>query len=160
MLLIKKYHSSSTICEKSQVDVFKITPTGSSQKRGMKNTLYTTGKCLVSSYRSQFSPKNVIFGLRELCTIENWIPLVLFFYTLFLTASCGRNFEDIDLRFFANCRRRMVVFFPYAISGHLLIILSWIENLKKDQFYQKTHFFVNIDHVFFWRPVFNVLLFL
>ena len=37
----KKYHSSSTICEKSQVDVFKITPTGSSQKRGIKNTVFS-----------------------------------------------------------------------------------------------------------------------
>ena len=34
----------------------------------------------------------------------------VFFYDTFLTSSCGRNFEDIDMRFFANCRRRMVVF--------------------------------------------------
>ena len=28
------------------------------------------------------------------------------FLWTFLTTSCGRNFDDIDLRFFANCRRR------------------------------------------------------
>ena len=39
--------------------------------------------------------------------------------------------------FFANCRRRMVVFFLYARCSHLLIIFLEIENLKKDQFYEK-----------------------
>merc|ERR1711923_402153 len=34
-------------------------------------SLYNTSKLLVSSYRSQFSHRNVIFGLREPCTIEN-----------------------------------------------------------------------------------------
>ena len=32
----KNYYSSSTICKKSQVDIFKITPTGRSQKRIIK----------------------------------------------------------------------------------------------------------------------------
>ena len=32
----KNYHSSSTICKKSHVDIFKITPTGRSQKRIIK----------------------------------------------------------------------------------------------------------------------------
>ena len=37
----KNYHSSSTICKKSQVDIFKIKPTGRSKKRGLKkHTLY------------------------------------------------------------------------------------------------------------------------
>ena len=62
---------------------------------------------------------------------------VFLFDDTFLTSSCVRNFEDIDMRFFANCRRRMLVFFLYAICGHLLIIVIEIENLKKDQFYEK-----------------------
>ena len=32
----KNYYSSSTICKKSQVDIFKITPTGRSKKRILK----------------------------------------------------------------------------------------------------------------------------
>ena len=32
----KNYYSSSTICKKSQVDIFKITPTGRIQKRDIK----------------------------------------------------------------------------------------------------------------------------
>ena len=61
---------------------------------------------------------------------------VFLFDDTFLTSSCVRNF-DIDMRFFENCRRRMLVFFLYAICGHLLIIVIEIENLKKDQFYEK-----------------------
>ena len=40
-----------------------------------------------------------------------WNYRVFLFDDMFLTSSCGRNFDDIDMRFFANCRRRMVVFF-------------------------------------------------
>ena len=32
----KNCHSSSTICKKSQIDIFKIAPTGRSQKRIIK----------------------------------------------------------------------------------------------------------------------------
>ena len=35
---------------------------------------------------------------------------MMFFYGLFLTTSCGCNFDDIDLRSFANCRRRIIIF--------------------------------------------------
>ena len=39
MLHIEKdYYSSSTICKKSQVDIFKITPTGRSKKTIIKKT--------------------------------------------------------------------------------------------------------------------------
>ena len=37
-----------------------------------------------------------------------------FFYDPFLTSSCGRNFEDIDLRFFANCRR--IILFIWILA--------------------------------------------
>ena len=49
----------------------------------------------------------------------------VFFYDPFFTSPCGHNFEDIGLRFFwANCRRRMLVFFLYATCGHLFNIFS------------------------------------
>ena len=51
-------------------------------------------------------------GLRQIgCFL--WWPV--------LTSSCGRNFVDIDFRFFANCRRRIIVFFLYATCRHLFI---------------------------------------
>ena len=42
----KNYYSSSTICKKSQVDIFKITPTGRSKKQGIKKkTLCKSSVC-------------------------------------------------------------------------------------------------------------------
>ena len=38
----------------------------------------------------------------------------VFLIPRFLTSSCGCNFEDIDLRFFANCRRRTVLLFMWS----------------------------------------------
>ena len=35
----KNYPASSTICKKTQVDIFKITPTGRSKKQGIKKPL-------------------------------------------------------------------------------------------------------------------------
>ena len=58
-----------------------------------------------------FSAAQIFNGIRRLrdrgkreggilaLTCTEWV----FFYTLFLTSSCGHNFEDIDLRFFVIC---------------------------------------------------------
>ena len=81
------------------------------------------------------------------------------FYTPFLTASCGRDFKDIDLRFFANCRRRMVFFY----KQHVVIcslFFSWRWKFEKGPISRKTHPSVNIDHVFCSQPVYNVFPFL
>ena len=67
---------------------------------------------------------------------ESFIIQSGFCYAPFFTSSCGRNFEDIDLRFFANCRRRMVIFF-YMQHGHLLIIFSRIRKFKKGPILRK-----------------------
>ena len=72
-----------------------------------------------------------------------------FFYDPFFASSCGRNFEDIDLRFFANCRRRMIVFFNMHICGHLFILLSLKRKFEKQPILQNMHSSINIDHVFF-----------
>ena len=45
------------------------------------------------------------------CTSSSLNIQSVFFYAPFFTSSYGLNFEDIDLHFFANCRRRMLVFF-------------------------------------------------
>ena len=57
-----------------------------------------------------YSLKNDISYLEQ-GSLYNYIYRVFLFDDTFLTSSCGRNFEDIDMRFFANCTRRMVVFF-------------------------------------------------
>ena len=60
----------------------------------------------------------------------------VFYDDPFLTSSCGRNFEDIDLRFFANCRRKIVSFYMQHEVIYSLFFLEK-ENLKRDQFYEK-----------------------
>ena len=83
-----------------------------------------------------------------------------FFDGSFSTSSCGRNFEDIDMQSFANCRR-IIVYFFYM---HHMVIFSLfflnIENLKRKKNYEKMHSTVNIDRIFFWQPVCNVWSFL
>ena len=81
------------------------------------------------------------------------------FHTPFLTASCGRDFKDIDLRFFANCRRRMVFFYKqHVVICSLFFSCRW--KFEKGPISRKTHSSVNMDHVFFSQPVFNVFPFL
>ena len=55
-----------------------------------------------------------------LCISTSCIQIL--FYDLFLTSFSGRNVEDIDLRFFVNCRIRMLYFFLYATCGHLFFL--------------------------------------
>ena len=55
----KKYFSSSTICKKLQVDIFKITPTGSSKKWAIitkKNLYFNHNK------------KHPVFQFGQMCT--------------------------------------------------------------------------------------------
>ena len=91
------------------------------------------------------------------CVLLYIYYIVFFLMILFFTSSCGRNFEDIDFWFFANCRKRMMFFFLYAICGHSLIIFSWNWKFEKGQILRKIHFSVNIDNVFFRQSVYNVL---
>ena len=53
---------------------------------------------------------NICFLISS-CTFELNIYRVFLFDDTFLTSSCVHNFEDIDMQFFANCRRRIIVFF-------------------------------------------------
>ena len=53
----------------------------------------------------------------------------------FLTSSCGRSFEDINLRFFANCRRRMVVFFYMQHVVIYSLFFHW--TFEKNNFTKK-----------------------
>ena len=94
--------------------------------------------------------------------IQRFFFRFFFFHDPFLSSSCGRNFEDIVLNFLTNCRRRMivVVFFLYAACGHLLTFFSWKRKLEKGPILRKMCSSLNIDHAFFWQPVFKVLPFL
>ena len=64
------------------------------------------------------------------CWLLVWSPLVhqlyrvLFFDDTFLASSCRRNIEDIDLRFFANCRRIMILFFYMQYVVIFLLFFS------------------------------------
>ena len=60
--------------------------------------------------RSNISVWNT-FLQHESPFVHDYLYRVFLFYDTFLTSSCERNFEDIDLRFFANCKGRIIVFF-------------------------------------------------
>ena len=77
------------------------------------------------------------------------VGFFFFFDDPFLTSSCRRNSEDIDLRFFLQIvEEEWYFFYMQHVVIYSLFFLE-IENLKKDQFYKKMHSSVNIDHVFF-----------
>ena len=58
------------------------------------------------------------------------------FYAPFMTTSCGRNIDDIDLQFLENFRQRKV-FCWYATHGHLLVTFCLKWTFENDQFYEK-----------------------
>ena len=102
-----------------------------------------------------------LYGCYGTILYWNWKPNSLHFfcyhtgcfYGTFLTTSRGRHLDDIDLHFFANCRRSWVVFFLYATCGHLFFIFSWKWKLNKGPILRKMHSSVNIDNAFFWQSV-------
>ena len=63
----------------------------------------------------------------------------VFFYGTFLTTSCGLNFDDTDLRFFANCRRSRGFFVWYATHGHLLFTFCLKWTFENGQILRKMH---------------------
>ena len=77
------------------------------------STIKTTH--LESGYFSRFFLSMLILSF-------DYTECFVFFDTLLFTSSCGRNFEDIDLRFFANCRRRRMVVLFYM--QHVVIYSS------------------------------------
>ena len=119
--------------------------------------------CLPLWYHAfDYSIITIIFSslCKHMNYFEYWyvqIECVFLLMIRFLNSSYWRNFEDIDFWFFANCRKRMMFFFLYAICGHSLIIFSWNWKFEKGQILRKIHFSVNIDNVFFRQSVYNVL---
>ena len=44
------------------------------------------------------------------------------FYGSISTSSCGLNFEDIDMRSFANCRRRRFFYMQHMVIFHYFFL--------------------------------------
>ena len=88
----------------------------------MKGSLFLSGPIVLtqSDARQAFTLQVICIGYLtsklwennalQSCTYQCQIYRVFLFDDTFLTSSCVRNFEDIDMQFFANCRRRMLVF--------------------------------------------------
>ena len=68
--------------------------------------------------------------------MESILQGVFLFDGPFLTISCDCNFYDIDLRFFANCRRSRGFFGDMPHIAIYWILFVWNGNLKMDQFYK------------------------
>ena len=79
--------------------------------------------------------------ISHMTTSKGLIELI---YRAIFFMICGRNFEDIDLRFFANCRRQIIVFFLYQY----VVIYSLF--FLKTEIWKGTNFAKNALQCKYW----------